>query len=330
MSVTENLLNADEHAKKKTAKSAGIQSRIKKVVLRSMPRNIWSQIVPMAGRPFVKMQGLHNHFVIVDGRDEPFEPSTLESVQICDVKTGVGGDQLLVIEPPTESGAKAGAYAFMRIINIDGNDAEACGNATRCFGWLMLEETGLDEIILETVVGSLLCTREGDKYVSVEMGEITTDWSTIPLAQDVDTLHMPVCNGPLKDGVALNIGNPHIIYFVENLDLIDVAALAKPIQKDPLFPAKINVGVAQKISDSHFKLSVYERPGILTAACGSGACVTMRAAQLLDLTSETSVQVEMQAGSVEITLDADNKAIMAGPVEFCFSGRLSGHEGSVA
>jgi diaminopimelate epimerase len=289
----------------------------------------WSHFTPSDGRPFIKMQGLQNHFVIVDGRDDPFKPGLAEVVQICDVRTGVGGDQLLVIEPPTETGAKSGAYAFMRIINIDGKDAEACGNATRCFGWLMLEETGLDRIILETVVGPLQCSREGDKYVSVEMGSITSDWSAIPLVQEVDTLHVPVGNGPLRDGVALNIGNPHIIYFVEDLDALDVAALADPIQNDPMFPARINVGVAEKISDKHFRLSVYERPGILTMACGSGACVMAHAAKLRGLTSESTVNVDMSGGSVAISLYGGNKASMAGPVEYCFSGRLTGREGRV-
>lgn len=172
-----------------------------------MTSHSWSEFVPTRGRPFIKMQGLHNHFVIIDARDTPYEPTQAEIVQICDIRSGVGADQLLIIQPPTAAGAAAGAHAFMRIINIDGRDVEACGNATRCFGWLMLEETGQDEITLETVVGPLQCKRTGDRHVSVEMGRIRTDWPGIPLAQETDTLHVPVGNGPLQDGVALNIGN---------------------------------------------------------------------------------------------------------------------------
>jgi diaminopimelate epimerase len=287
----------------------------------------WGEIVPSSRVAFIKMQGLHNHFVIVDGRQTPYRPTTAETIQICDVKTGVGGDQLLVIQPPTKAGSAAGAHAFMRIINIDGQDAEACGNATRCFGWLMLEETGTDEIILETVVGPLKCKRVADKMVSVEMGEISTDWVTIPLAEQADTLRLPVGNGPLQNGVALNIGNPHVVYFVDDLDAVDVAKHGREIQNDPLFPEKINVGVAQIVSDNHIRLSVFERPGILTSACGSGACVTTRAAQLLGLADKGKVTVEMTAGSVEIEMREDNSAIMTGPVEFCFSGQLTGFEG---
>lgn len=292
-----------------------------------MQSQTWSQIIPSAGRAFVKMQGLHNHFVIVDGREFPYRPTTNETIQICDVNSGVGGDQLLIIEPPTASGAASGAYAFMRILNVDGQESEACGNATRCFAWLMLEETGLDEIVLETVVGPLRCWRRSDRQVSVEMGSISSHWASIPLSEDVDTLHMPVGNGPLQDGVALNIGNPHIVFFVDDIDQIDVAHLARPVQNHPLFPQKVNVGVAQKMSNSLLRLSVFERPGILTKACGSGACVAARAAQLLGLTDKKEIRVEMLAGSVNVVLEENSRAVLTGPVEFCFSGRLTGLEG---
>lgn len=287
----------------------------------------WSHIIPSSGREFVKMQGLHNHFVIVDGRKSAYNPTVKETIQICDVNTGIGGDQLLIIEPPTTAGASSGAYAFMRIINIDGQDAEACGNATRCFAWLMLEETGLDEILLETAVGPLRCWRRGKQQVSVEMGEISTHWQSIPLAKDVDTLNIPLSSGPLKNGVALNIGNPHIVFFVDDLDALDVAALARPVQDNPLFPQKVNVGVAQKMSNSLIRLSVFERAGILTKACGSGACVAVRAAQLLGLTNKKEMVVDMLAGSVNVVLEESRNAILTGPVEFCFSGRLTGREG---
>ena len=150
------------------------------------------------------------------------------------------------------------------------------------------------------------------------------------MAQAVDTLHVPVGNGPLKDGVALNIGNPHVVYFVDDLSALDVAALAHPIQNDPMFPEKINVGVAQMVDPGLLRLSVYERPGILTRACGSGACVAFHAARLRGLTDRTHARVEMAAGPVEISLDDQNRATMAGPVEYCFSGRLPGQEGRAA
>ncbi len=290
----------------------------------------WIELAPAPGRPFIKMQGLENHFVIVDGRETDFFPSPDESVRICNPRTGVGADQLLIIQPPTRQGKKEDAYAFMRIINIDGKDAEACGNATRCFAWLMLEETGQDDIVLETVVGSLRCRRVGNKMVSVEMGQITTKWDTIPLAQPTDTLHLDVENGPLSDGIALNIGNPHVVYFVDDLDAVDMASVAPKIQNDPIFPNQVNVGAAQVVRDDFIRSTVYERPGLLTTACGSGACVAVRAAQLRGLIKGNRVTVEMPAGSVEIEIRSDKCAVMTGPVEFCFSGTLPESERNTA
>lgn len=286
----------------------------------------WAELAPERGRAFIKMQGLENHFVIVDGRETDYLPYPDESVHICNPGTGVGADQLLIIQPPTARGAKTGAYAFMRIINIDGQDAEACGNATRCFAWLMLEETGQDEIIVETVVGPLRCQRVGHKIVSVEMGRITTQWDSIPLARPMDTLHLEVGNGPLIDGVALNIGNPHVVYFVDDLDAVDMASVAPKIQNDPIFANKINVGAAQVVRDDYIRSTVYERPGLLTRACGSGACVAVRAAQLRGLTARNRVTVEMPAGSVDIDIDINYSAVLTGPVEFCFGGTLPGPE----
>jgi len=276
------------------------------------------------------MHGLENHFVVVDGREVPYAPDPDESAHICNQGTGVGADQLLIIQAPTGQGAKAGAYAFMRIINIDGKDAGACGNAMRCFAWLMLEETGRDKIILETVVGPLHCQRVGHKIVSVEMGRITTEWGSIPLARPTDTQHLDVENGLLSDGIALNIGNPHVVYFVNDLKVIDIASLAPAIQNNPLFPNQVNVGAAQVVRDDYIRSIVYERPGLLTRACGSGACVAVRAAQLRGLTKRNRVTVEMPAGLVDIEIRIDNSAVLTGPVEFCFSGTLPGSERNTA
>ncbi|WP_323008120.1 diaminopimelate epimerase [Pseudorhodobacter sp.] len=286
----------------------------------------WAEFTPEPGRPFLKMQGLENHFVIVDGRETGYFPSPDEAAHICNPRTGIGADQLLIIQPPTERGAKAGAYAFMRIINIDGQDAEACGNATRCFAWLMLEETGLDAIVLETVVGPLRCQRKGHKIVSVEMGRITTQWDRIPLQHATDTVHLDISAGPLFDGIALNIGNPHVVYFVDDLDSVNLESVAPSIQNNPIFPNKVNVGAAQVVRDDYIRSGVYERPGLLTRACGSGACVAVRAAQLRGLTSQNRVTVEMPAGLVDVEIKSDNSAVLTGPVEYCFSGTLPGPE----
>lgn len=268
------------------------------------------------GRFFLKMHGLENHFVIVDGREEPYRPDDAEIIRICNPKTGVGGDQLIIIEPPKDSGADA----FMRILNIDAREVEACGNATRCVAWLLLEESGRDAVVIETVAGPLSCTRAGPMAVSCAMGQVTMEWRNIPLAEEHDTCHMDLAFGPLSDGVALAIGNPHIVFFVDDLDAIDIESIAPEIQKHPLFPNQVNVGVAQMTAEDRMRLVVYERGAGLTTACGSGACVAVYAALARGLTDRKTMTVEMPAGPVGIEISDDHTAVMTGPVAFCFSG----------
>jgi diaminopimelate epimerase len=274
-----------------------------------------------AGRFFIKMHGLLNHFVIVDARDDPWRPVEADIVRICDSKTGVGGDQLIIIEPPTDSGRAASATAFMRILNIDGREAEACGNATRCVAWLLLEETSSDEVVIETLAGLIDCRRAGDRVVSCTMGKVDMSWQKIPLSRDVDTCHVEI-DGPLRDGVALNIGNPHIVFFVDDVDEVDIESIAPSIQKNQLFPNEVNVGLVQMISDNHLKSRVFERGAGLTTACGSGACVAVYAALLRGFTENRQVTVSMPAGDVTIYISEDGVATMTGPVAYCFSGYL--------
>jgi diaminopimelate epimerase len=270
------------------------------------------------GRFFLKMHGLENHFVIVDGREEPWRPDDAEIIRICNPKTGVGGDQLIVIESPNDSGADA----FMRILNVDAREVEACGNATRCVAWLLLEESGRDAVVIETLAGPLVCTRAGPMEVSCAMGQVTLEWRDIPLAEERDTCHLDLAFGPLSDGVALAIGNPHIVFFVDELDAIDIESIAPTIQQHSLFPNQVNVGVAQMTSGDSMRLVVYERGAGLTTACGSGACVAVYAALARGLTDKKIMTVEMPAGPVRIEINDDGTAVMTGPVAFCFSGFL--------
>ncbi|MFH1932728.1 MAG: diaminopimelate epimerase [Pseudomonadota bacterium] len=270
------------------------------------------------GRPFVKMHGLRNDFVIVDGREKPYTPSVAEIVRICDRREGVGGDELLVIEPH-RSGK---VYAFVRIINPDGSEAEACGNASRCVGWLLMEECGRDEIRIETLGGVLSCRRAGEKQVAVEMGRLRTGWQEIPLSREMDTLHLGIGAGPLQDPVGMNIGNPHAVFFVDDLSAVDLTRYGPQLQKDPLFPEGANIGAAQLLDPKTLRLSVWERPGTLTTACGTGACVAVAAAHRRGLTTEKCMTVVMPAGSVEIELKEDGTVVMTGPVETCYAGYL--------
>ncbi len=271
-----------------------------------------------SGRPFVKMQGLRNDFVILDGREQPYHPSTKEIVHICDRHEGVGADELLIVELARSHNTTA----FVRIINPDGREVEACGNATRCIGWLLLKECRQKEIRIETLGGILTCSLADEKLVSVEMGKIKTHWQDIPISEEMDTLHLNIGAGPLNDPVGMNIGNPHAVFFVEDVDTIDLPKYGKILQTHPLFTEEANIGVAQILDPETLKLSVWERPGNMTTACGTGACVAVAAAHRRGLTDKKRMTVIMPAGSVIIELKNENIAVMTGPIEVCYTGYL--------
>ncbi len=268
-------------------------------------------------RPFIKMQGLRNHFVFLDLRRS--QPPLTESdvVRICDVHEGVGAEQVITIEQPRDGGA-AGALVFMGIHNTDGTQAQACGNATRCLAQLLFDETGRTDVLIDSRGGPLLCSKAGSEEVSVTLGPISLDWRRVPLSRAVDTRHLPVASGPLKDGVALSIGNPHVVFFVDQP--VDIPAHAPGIAADPLFPESVNVGVARVVDEKTLELAVWERPGMLTEACGTGACVAAHAGRLRGVLKGDAFSVRLPGGTLRIRLLDDGRAVMTGPVSFCCAG----------
>jgi len=272
------------------------------------------------GRPFVKMHGLRNDFVIVDARQEPYRPSVSEIVGICDRRAGVGADELLIVEPPRPETKEH--YAFVRILNPDGRDVEACGNATRCIAWLFMQESGMNQVTIDTMGGSLTCQSRAKKQINVNMGRLRTHWRDIPLASQMETLHLKISAGPLRDPVGMNIGNPHAVFFVDDLSTIDLHEWGPVLQRHPLFPEEANIGVAQVMSDTSLNLSVWERPGSLTTACGTGACAAVGAAHRRGLVTQKKIKVNMPAGSVDIELMDNGTVEMTGPVEVCYTGFL--------
>ena len=270
-------------------------------------------------RSFVKMHGLRNHFVIFDRRRDRRAFRRADIVRICDPQVGVGGDQVLTIEPPSPEGVAAGATGAMRIFNIDGREVSACGNATRCVAHLLMEEAVVDALVLETKGGMLKCRRTGAMDVSVELGPIDWNWRDFPLSHEVDMLDLPVASGPLRHGMGLWIGNPHAVFFVDDLAAVDLARDAAPIHDDPLFPQGVNVGVAELVDPSTIRLAVWERPGIATQACGTGACVAAFAARLKGLTDSTRFTVHLPAGPLRIEIRG-TMALMSGPVAYCCRG----------
>ena len=258
--------------------------------------------------PFVKMHGLGNDFVVLDGRAQVLPAmDTALAAALTDRHTGIGCDQLIVLEPA------ACADFRMRIFNPDGGEVEACGNATRAVGLL---HGGAARI--ETAGGFVTATPCA-AGVSVEMGQPRFAWDRIPLAFAMDTLAMPLAWETLDNPVAVNVGNPHIVFFVPDCDSVDLARLGLQIEHDPLFPERINVNVATITSGDAIRLRVWERGAGLTRACGTGACATAVAAMQRGLV-QRSVTVTLPGGPLRIDWREDGEIVMAGSAAEAFRG----------
>ncbi len=269
----------------------------------------------MNPRPFIKMHGLGNDFVVVDARLDPFVLTDEAARAVADRRAGVGCDQLIVMEPPTNGAADV----FMRIRNADGGEVEACGNATRCVAALIMEETGRDRCTVETQAGLLHAVGREAGEIAVDMGELRTAWQDIPLARESDTLHLDLAVGPLSDPVAVNIGNPHAVFFVDDVAAVDLAALGPQLEHNPLFPERANIGVAQLVGPDRLRVRVWERGVGLTRACGTGACAAAAAAHCRGLTGR-KVEVRLDGGPLALEWREDGHMVMTGPVATSFTG----------
>jgi diaminopimelate epimerase len=267
--------------------------------------------------PFTKMHGLGNDFVIIDARTQAVALDAAAARAIAARHTGIGCDQILLIEPAKDPRASA----FMRIRNADGGEAEACGNGARCIADLLMRESGRDRVTLETLGGLLDAASAGENRVSVDMGEPHLQWRDIPLAKECDTLHVPLALGPLADPVCTSMGNPHATFFVPDAEAVAIATLGPQLEHHPIFPARANIGVAQILSKTRLRLRVWERGDGLTLACGSGACAALVAAHRRGLT-ERHAEVIADGGMLDIEWRLDNHVIMTGPVAVSFSGTV--------
>ncbi len=264
------------------------------------------------------MHGLGNDFVIVDARSVPFAPTPAQAQRIADRHFGIGCDQLIVLEPPRHQAAQV----FMRIFNADGSEAEACGNATRCVARLGFEETGHSPAV-ETVAGVLPTRRLSDGRFSVGMGPAYLDWQAIPLAQAVDTAHLPELVPGLGQAAAVSVGNPHCVFFVDDAETLDFAPIGAKIEVHDLFPNRTNVQFLTPTGPSSIRQRVWERGVGTTGASGSGACAGAIAAIRRGLVTGP-VQVQLDGGVLEIDWDQRaNQITMTGGASHAFSGQLS-------
>ena len=268
---------------------------------------------------FLKMHGLGNDFAVFDARNQSLALDAATARALADRRFGVGCDQVIVIEHATN-----GADAFMRIYNADGGEVESCGNAARCIARLLMDEKGASEIKLDTTGGALVCKADGTN-VSVDMGVPKFGWREIPMARETDTLSFAIDVAgsnfyPLTIASAVNVGNPHVILFVDNAEKAPVAELGPKIEHHPLFPERTNVELVTLTGLNKLRVRVWERGAGITMACGTGACATMVVAHRRGLVGHKA-EVVLDGGSLILEWAGEGKpVIMTGPWAQAYKG----------
>jgi len=274
---------------------------------------------------FRKMNGLGNDFVVFDARKRPLAMDEAKARAIADRKTGIGCDQLIVLEP------SAKADVTMRIWNNEGGEVESCGNATRCIADILFDEKKASRATIDTKGGFLVAEKGGERLVTVDMGLPRFDWQDIPLSEKFhDTryidLHVGPVEAPLIDRPSVvNVGNPHCIFWVKDLDVVDLARVGPMLEHHPLFPKRANITLARIDARDHVVIKVWERGAGLTKACGTAACAVMAAGFRLKRL-DAKATITLPGGDLFMGVrEADGHVIMTGPVAYEFEGDLPPH-----
>jgi len=271
---------------------------------------------------FRKMNGLGNDFVVLDARENALKIAAHDAQRMGNRKDGIGCDQVIVLEP------SAKADIFMRIFNADGSEVDACGNATRCVALIAAAERERQDVSVETNSGILRAKVDGPESITIDMGRPRFGWEDIPLAEPFhDTTGIELQIGPVDAPVlhtpsVVNVGNPHAIFWVDDVHAHDLGRFGPLLENHPIFPERANISLAQIISRSHIKLRTWERGAGLTKACGTAACAAAVAAARKDLT-DRKVTVELPGGELFIEWAADDHILMRGPAELEFEGTLA-------
>ena len=271
---------------------------------------------------FLKMHGLGNDFVVIDARETrvALDPASLRA--LADRRRGVGCDQVITVER-----AEGIGDAKVRFWNADGTESGACGNGTRCVAALLMSERGAHTVSLETEGGLLGCAVAGEGLVVVDMGRPRLDWKDIPLAERMDTRRLDVKIGPIDAPIlfapaAVSMGNPHCVFFVDNVAAYDLEKLGPLVENYPLFPERTNVGFAEVRGPNSIRLRVWERGAGITQACGTGACAALVAAARRGLT-QRKADIELDGGVLAIDWrESDDHVLMTGPVAAVFAGEI--------
>jgi diaminopimelate epimerase len=274
----------------------------------------------LPGQNFLKMHGAGNDFVVLDGRMPPGRAKKLaltatQARFIADRRRGIGCDQIIIIETDP-----AGADAYMRILNADGTESAACGNATRCIAALLAEDSGARYVTIRTAAGLLPCEILGPGLVEADMGAPRLEWGDIPLAAPADTLHLKLAFGPVEDAAACSMGNPHATFFVQDFAHLNIETIGPILEKSRIFPERANIGFAVIESPEKIRLRVWERGAGLTLACGSGACAALVNAHRRGLTARQAALI-LDGGELLITWrETDDHVLMRGPAITAFAG----------
>ena len=259
---------------------------------------------------FTKMHGLGNDFVLIDARGAAVAMDAGRAAAIADRRTGVGCDQLILLSDHPDPGCIA-----MRIFNADGSEVAACGNATRCIPVFLGQD-----VVVVTAAGRL-DARLSDGGAVVDMGVPDFAWDAVPLAYAMDSTALPVGWDMLEQPVAVSVGNPHLVFFVPDIDAVPLGLIGPTIETDPLFPERINVNIATVLARNHLRMRTWERGAGLTRACGTGACATFAAGRRRGLL-DGSVRIDLPGGTLTLA-DAGGQLRMTGPAVRVYDGRLS-------
>lgn len=271
---------------------------------------------------FLKMHGLGNDFIVLDARQHDFELTKQAASHLADRRFGVGCDQIMILRT-----AHSEADIFLDMRNQDGSVTGACGNGTRCVASLIMDERGTDKVVIETQAG-LLHARRVDDLIEVDMGPAWLEWQQIPLAQETDTLFVDLSPEETEKATAVSMGNPHAVFFVDDVMQIDVKKRGADLEHHRLFPEAANISFATITGTDQIRMRVFERGVGITSACGSGACAVAVAAHRRGLTGRQT-EVILDGGSLYITWHDDGtkegRVLMKGPASLAYEGAL-GHE----
>lgn len=273
------------------------------------------------GLSFIKMHGIGNDFVILDCRKEGQMPSPEIAGLLTDRRRGVGCDQLIPLMPPEDPAADV----YMRILNADGSEVGACGNATRCVGDYIMRETGKDSVTIQTKAGLLHCTRAENGQITADMGIPQLEWQQIPVAFECDTLNLPVKSvyKLIKTApVGVSMGNPHAVFFMDEVENFPVGEIGPEIEHNSLFPQRTNVEFAKILGRDRIRMRVWERGSGETAACGTGACATLVAAVRRGYV-DRKCDIILNGGTLNVYWrETDSRVLMTGPVAYVYKGTM--------